>query len=126
MAARFGNLLYWLGTIVAVLAIGSAIIGNGVVFYEVRQLRIEVEQICGETVGEAECFDKLAEEENKRTAESGGIDIRGLFVSVDPFGVNATNTRQKNSLIFGGVMILIGLIAFGIGWAARYVLRGPS
>ncbi len=28
-------------------------------------------------------------------------------------------------LMFVGLVILIGLVAFGVGWLARYVLRGP-
>ncbi|MCZ6838278.1 MAG: hypothetical protein O7G13_03275, partial [Alphaproteobacteria bacterium] len=36
MAARLGNVLYWLGTIIAVLAIGGAITWNGVTYYELQ------------------------------------------------------------------------------------------
>lgn len=28
-------------------------------------------------------------------------------------------------LIFVGIVILIGLVAFGVGWLAQYILRGP-
>ena len=61
MAARLGNILYWLGTIIAVVAIGGAIIWNGVTESENFQAEknldarnVELAQVVSKLAGRVE------------------------------------------------------------------------
>ena len=107
MLARLGNVLYWYGIIVAVLIIVGAVIWNGVTYYERQgveeRLAASTEDFFGRTEDQRRAINQARERLLDKATEN-----------------------QRTSLILGGVAVLFGLGAYGVGWAARYVLRGPS
>jgi len=158
MLTRLGNVLYWLGTIVAVLAIGGSLIWNGVAYFERQDAeeRLAVLEasrpppLAGtSTMTEITPFDDelkkrgifpTDEIESPFAAE---LRRRGLLdapAAKSPFAAEPwlkyqraerleiadTVQDQRNSMLFGGIAFLIGLGAYGVGWTARYILRGPS
>lgn len=150
MTARLGNVLYWLGTIIAVLAIGGAVVWNGWTFYEVRygDSRIFATELAGLEPWErvqlwdrvvearksgytdAEIADSLSKKENfdvKGARDSGYSDVEiidELTGAEFRRKIAANEERQEIALFVGVVLVLGGIVAFGIGWAARYILRG--
>ena len=145
MTARLRNVLHWLGTIIAVLAIGGAIIWNGLVFLthqEAREaldiLRAEKpDQYILETV--TRVVETMLDDGTPRADIDAYIAKAGYNVAevrhanewkrrynALVFHVDDLEDKQESSLILGGVAVLFGLVAYGVGWMARYVLRGPS
>ncbi len=174
MAARLGNILYWLGTIIAVLTIVGAVIWFGGEYYELRQAQqtlqalpaidpepINADQERLRLLIEAErrgfLTDELEDELATRRLsgytkwletnqdKQGTPDFDRVVAASESvrqqLGNNPPRRRRglrvesplasqkkqpETSLIIGGGLVLFGLSAYGVGWVARYVLRGPS
>jgi len=107
MLTRLGNVLYWLGIMVAVVAILGAVSLNGVACYKLQEVERSL-------IPEGFVLEGATEDQQRAARRA---DERLLQTAIN---------NQDNALIFGGVAVLIGLAAYGFGWTARYVLRGPS
>ncbi len=102
MSRRLGSLLYWLGTVVAVLAIAGAVAWNAQTF-QARQ----------------------AAQENLRTLSPERLERETALA--EAFARQRASTQNlKRSLTVGGVLVLGGLIVYGFGLAARYASRRPN
>ncbi len=102
MSERVGTYLYWLATALAVLAIVGAIIWN----VQTLQARQEAQ-------------------ENLRTL-SPALEDRDAVLAEAFARQRASTERLKRSLTFGGVLVLGGLIVYGLGLVARFVSRTPD
>jgi len=102
MTRRSGNLIYWLASLVAVLAILAAIVWNG---WTLNQRQTAQENLKALSPERTELQTAMAE----------------AFA-----GKRASTENLKRSLTFGGVLVLGGLIVYGLGWAARYASRTPN
>lgn len=155
MAARFGNVLYWLGTIVAVIAISGAVIWNGWTFYEWRKARQEQDNFIAayeELEAQKTCIPspppgfKIVTplKDGERLCDPGEspipkgdkqiIELKHARALIRTFRarlkhgsdvLDPAKSKQELSLFLGGILAAVGLVAYGLGWAARYVLRGP-
>ncbi len=102
MTRRLGTFLYWLGSVLAVLAILSAVAWNGWTFQQ-RQLA----------------------QENLRTLSPERVERETALA--EAFARQRASTESlKRSVTFGGVLVLGGLIVYGLGWAARQASRTPN
>ena len=140
MAARLGNVLYWFGLMVAVIAISGAVIWNGWTFYERREaqkdrdLTIKIEKRGSFDLWlEAESRGILPPEQQAILDEARQRKLIGPWNRYQTEAIsNAWERRlrsveqeQNGSLIMGGFLAVGGVVAFGFGWAARYILRKP-
>jgi len=62
----------------------------------------------------------------KRTGDKYSIAQHQALVNANGRLLAVAKERRATSLLFGGVLVLFGLGAYGVGWAARYILRAPS
>ena len=102
MTRRLGTLLYWLGTVLAVLAILSAVTWN------VRTLQ-----------------QRQQAQENLRNVSPDRVEQETALA--EAFARQRASTESlKLSVTYGGVLVLAGLIVYGLGLAARYASRMPN
>jgi hypothetical protein len=102
MTRRSGTLIYRLASLVAVLAIFGAVAWNVQTFQERQQAQ-----------------------ENLRTFPTEQVEREKVLA--EAFARQRASTQSlKRSLTFGGVLVLGGLIVFGLGLAARYASRTPN
>ncbi|NNE84015.1 MAG: hypothetical protein HKN28_08605 [Alphaproteobacteria bacterium] len=118
MTGRMGNLIYRLGSLIAVLAIVAAVIWNISAFTQRQQVRAN--------------FD--AQFKNNlpslfREEVLGNRRVTGDFpvaLAQELERSRAATENLKQSMTFGGALIIFGLIAYALGWAARSVSRKPE
>ena len=102
MTRRLGTILHRLGLLIAVLSVLGALAWNASTFTQRQQAQENLKAL-------------LPERQHLETA------------LVDPFAAKRTSTKNlKRSLTYGGVLVLGGLIVYGLGWAARYASRTPN
>ena len=133
MAARLGNVLYWFGLIVAVIAISGAVIGNGVHVYTLLTTHEVVINVAGNnhTLLVPDSIKSKKERdayvlERIRSEDPG---YQWLMIHNNGPGWNeAKNVSSdlEKATVFGGILSILGLVVFVAGWAARYVLRGQT
>ena len=162
MTTRLGNVLYWLGVIVAVLVINGAFIWNVAVFTQWSQANAEQNAIiakhakhqgeirlhlapdwnypsidgarrAGFTMDKeiADYLVKIWNYEDISGARKAGMsDAEIIEYLILPNRWQEESSARYRGMIFsrylGGVLVLVGLIAFGVGWAARCVSRRRS
>ena len=160
MATRRGTFLFWLCTIIAVLAINGAFIWNVAAFTRWSQANAEQNAIIAKHAKyQGEIGLHLAPDWNypsidgaRKTGfttdkeiadylvkiwkyadisgarEAGMSDAEIIEYLILPNRWQEESSARYRGMIFsrylGGVLVLVGVIAFGVGWVARYVLRG--
>ncbi len=102
MSRRRGTILHWLGALVAALAIAGAVVWN-VETYQARQ------------AAQHDLRALPPEIENREAA------LAAAFAQQ-----RASTQGLRRSVTFGGVLVLGGLIVYGLGWVARYASRQPQ
>lgn len=118
MTRRVGNLIYRLGSLIAVLAIVAAVIWNISAFTQRQQVR--------------ESFNSQFRSDLPpifREEVLGGRRVTGDFsvaLAQELERSRAATENLRQSITFGGALIIFGLIAYALGWAARSASRKPE
>jgi hypothetical protein len=126
MAARFGNVLYWLGIIVLVLSLVSA--GSWIV---VTNKNLDDAREAFGTAKLATAAASVAKEIDEAGSNTPSNDVKKM--ERDAASTLATATtwletaerRYQEAWWIAAGLAFIGSFVCGIGWMAQYVLRGP-
>ena len=102
MIRRFGNIFYWLGSSLAILAIVAAVVLNTGAIQQRQDARKNLSALASEAT------------EMRATLPQAYSNAR------------ASAENLKRTLKLGGFWIFGGLIAYGLGLVARYVSRMPE
>ena len=154
MPARLGNILFWLGAVIAVLAIAGAIVWNGWTSYELREATQEKRNLLSayeKLKTQGPCLPQMASGPElakpikpwERFCLLGEVPTLNYDRQIDEhltalmnilFAVHLhdrdvlhpAEINWKESTFVGGELIAFGLIAYGAGRATRHVLRRPD
>jgi flagellar biogenesis protein FliO len=118
MTRRVGNFLYRLGSLIAVLAIVAAVIWNVSAFNQRQHVRENFNSQFKTDLGSTFVEDSIA---GRRVTDEF---LKGLAQQVERSRAATENLKQ--SITFGGVLVIIGLIAYALGLAARSASRKPE
>ena len=118
MTNRLGIFLYRLGSLLCVIAVLAAVSWNGWTFYQRQQVR---EKFDAQFRGESSSL-IVGETIARQTVNS---ELPALLVQ-ELAKIRASTQNLKRSMTYGGFLIIAGLFAYGLGWAARQAGRAPS
>ncbi len=126
MPARFGNVLYWLGIVVAVLCLLAA--GSWIAITDKNKddarNAFSIAKMAGALVGvrrEMEAESNAASDEVKELEQ----DTASVLATASTWLETAERRYQEAWWIAVG-LALVGVFGYGLGWVARYILRAPS
>lgn len=114
MAARFGNILYWLGVVVAVLCLLAA--GSWIVQSDKNKndARAHVDEVIA-------LISNASADELKASGQTAASALDSAKVSLE-----VAERRYQEAWWIAAGLAFIGVFVCTAGWVARYVLRGPS
>jgi flagellar biogenesis protein FliO len=118
MTRRMGNLIYRLGSLIAVLAIVAAVIWNISAFNQREQVRENFD-----TQFKSDLPPLFREELLANRRVDGDLSV-ALARELERSRAARENLRQ--SITIGGALIIFGVIAYALGWAARSISRKPE
>jgi len=126
MPARFGNVLYWFGIVVAVLCLLAA--GSWIAIVDENRddarYAFTAVKMAGALVGvrrEMEAESNAASDEVKELEQ----DTASMLATATTWLETAERRYQEAWWIAAG-LVLVGVYVYGLGWVARYILRAPS
>lgn len=118
MTRRMGTLIYRLGSLIAVLAILGAVAWNVSAFSQRQQVRENFNSQFKTDLG------PLFFEESIGARGVTDEFPKGLAQQLGRSRAASENLRR--SITFGGVLVIIGLIAYALGLAVRSASRKPE
>ena len=118
MTDRLGAQLYRLGTLLAVIAILGAVSWNGWTIYQRQQVKENFNALFKDDLGSVFAEEALAH----RPAAS---ELPAVLTEQYK-AVRASTENLRRSMTYGGFLIIAGLIAYALGWAARVAGRQPN
>ncbi|MFT5182371.1 MAG: hypothetical protein ACI8S3_002263 [Alphaproteobacteria bacterium] len=107
MTRRIGTFLHLFGAFLAVLAVLVAVVWNGWTIQQRQQSRENFNAIFKDNI-------------NSQTPEASALPT---LLPQAYAQVRASTEALKRSLMFGGILVIGGLAAYGLGWTARNATR---
>lgn len=120
MAARLGNVFYWFGLIVAVITVIVSVGWNVTTIFDRTQMTTSVAEFTSGHQCKSLVYNDDAPDPYDSFAPANCSSPEG-FGWGDWLGSDLVL-----SLLVSGVLLVLGLFVFGLGWALRYVLSGPK
>ncbi len=118
MTQRLGTILYRLGMSLAVIAVLAALAWNVSAFQQRQQARNNFDSRFKGELGASVLEESIS---------NRSVNDELTQVLTREFGqVRASTENLKMAMVYGGFLVIAGLIAYGLGWVARYVSRMPG